>query len=95
MVRYVVDRREDRPDTQNDDELPMWLRMCDHMGDFYVCPAYKCVACSAKRKILGEVQQVFLGPARVLYPMLATRMGEFVSICDPAYVTVEQGRAIK
>ena len=34
VVRCVVAWREDKPDTRNDDELPMWLRICDHVGDF-------------------------------------------------------------
>ena len=29
-----MDWREDRPDTRNEDELPVWLWMCDHVGNF-------------------------------------------------------------
>ena len=36
VVKCVVDWREDRPDTRNDEELPVWLRMCDHVGNFCV-----------------------------------------------------------
>ena len=40
VAKCVVDWREDRLDTCNDEEMPMWLRMCDHMGNFYMefCP---------------------------------------------------------
>ena len=68
--------------------------MCDHMGNFYVCPAYICVACSAKRKGLGEAQQVVIGPLwGAMTYACDDEWEKFVSLCEPTYVTVKQGKS--
>lgn len=51
MKKCVVDWREDRPDTHNDVELPVWLWMYDHMGNFMCC-----VSGLYLRSLLGKAE---------------------------------------
>lgn len=59
-------------------------------GQFYVFQDCSCAACSAKRKGLGEVQQVVIGPLWGAMTYACDKEWEVLG--DPAHMTVKQSK---